>query len=124
MKKLSGKTALCLFFILITNFSMAIDISGPSGKLRCSISEKNNELLFSVSMNGKAVIEPSFLRLSLDDKLITSEVKTGNAKKTGFSEIYPLAGLHSFGDNIYNGAIIPVTCKATHYNYSIEVRVF
>lgn len=119
---------LALFFssIFLDAFSVKPwfqDVSSPDGNLHFRLSTEGRNLGFSVIMNGKAVIEPSPIIMTVDGVTITDKIKTGEVTKKSVNETYPLKGLHSTAHNNYNEASVPVTAS-TGLRYTLEIRVY
>jgi len=114
---------LCLTPELLSGPSR-IDISSPDGSLHFLLGANKDQLTFSVTMNGKTVVDVSPLHMSIDGNEITTGIKTGKTRKFSVNETYPLFGLHSEARNIYNGSTTAVTNLKSGIKYTIEVRVF
>lgn len=129
------KKTLQLLFVLILSGTFIILPSGnsapvnlnyvsPDGSVSCSFTTEKNQLSFSVSMNGKIVIEKSPLLMMVDGAGITDGIKIRNIKKFSSNETYPWYGLHSAAVDRYNGAKISFTHIKTAIKYTLEAKVF
>src|SRR5512133_3634196 len=85
-------------------------ISSPDGKLNCRI-QADRVITMTVDLDGKIIIEPSVLKMSVDGKSITDGIKSGKGKESQINEMFPLKGLHSTGKNQCTVLAIPVTVK-------------
>ncbi len=99
-------------------------ISSPNGAVKCLISAENGTLSWSVEFNGKAVIENSPLKMTIDGVDITSGMKIGKPEMYKVDETYPWYGLHTPAINRCNGAKIRITHPNSKTNYELEVKVF
>lgn len=123
MKQSSGKLILLAFFIQVSNHAFSIELKSPDGRIRCDLTMKSNMVL-SVTLDGKKVIEPSTLEMSVDGILITNKIKAGKAARSRMDETYPMKGLHSEARNLCNTWSIPVENAGSGLKYNLEFRVF
>jgi alpha-glucosidase len=107
----------------IASAKSGIDVVSPDGKLQFSLSAEKN-LTFQILMDGKLIVGPSVLSMSVDGKSITEGIKAGKVKRSSFSEVYPLKGLHSVAKNNYNEASVAFENKTSGLKYTLEIRVF
>jgi alpha-glucosidase len=114
-----------LFFAFFSNVNAkkTYDLSSPDGKLHCILNADKN-LLLSLNLDGKSVIEPSVLSMIVDGKPITENIRPGKATRTVINETFPLKGLHSTGRNHCNVLCIDITDRASALKYSLEIRLF
>lgn len=126
-KSLLNLSMIIVAGLICSSFSVKpvqkIGVASPDGKLVCFLSFENKVPSFSVTLNGKVIIEPSVLSMSVDNISITRNIKTGKISRSKGNETYPLKGLHSVAHNFYNGCSVPITTESG-IKYSIEVRVF
>ncbi|MCX6328702.1 MAG: glycoside hydrolase family 97 N-terminal domain-containing protein, partial [Bacteroidia bacterium] len=101
-----------------------IDISSPDGAIHFLLATNNNQLTFTVTMNGKVIVDESPLYMSVDGEEITGDVKAGRVKTLSVYGTYPLYGLHSKAVNMCNGMIFSYKNIKNKIKYNIEVRVF
>jgi alpha-glucosidase len=101
-----------------------VGIASPDGALNLLIDNNNGKLIMIVTMNGKTIIEPSPILMSVDGNEMTSGVKQGKVRRFSADETFPLAGLHSTARNHYNGASITLRHIKTGLKYSLEAKVF
>ena len=116
----------CALILLSANLNASAadttNIASPDGKLQFKLFTKNNQLFFNVSFKNTKVIDNSPLIFTLDEQLITENIKKGPGKKYSINERYPWLGAHAEAVNHCNGLQIPIT--KNKLNYSINVRVF
>ncbi len=80
-----------------------------------------NQPEYSIMRNGKKIIDPSGLGLTINDKNIGPGDSFGLPSKKSASSVYKTRGIHSIAVNKYNG----IRFKLNGANpYEIEVRVF
>lgn len=111
-------------FIIQVTAADGVAITSPDKSLHCLLGTANDQIILSVSLNGKVFIEESPLLMSVDGINITSGIKTGKIRKFKADESYPLSGLHNVGRNHFNGIIVAVTHIKSGIKYSIEAKVF
>ncbi len=104
--------------------SALLDLLGPDRKLNCLITTVNDQLSLSVTLNGKTIVEPSPLQMSVDGKTITNGTKSKRIRKFTNDSSYPVFGLHSVARNKYNEAFIPLTHSESGIKYELEIRIF
>ncbi len=61
------------------------------------LGNNDGRLIMTVTMNGRTIIDPSPIVMSVDGSEITNGIKTGKVKRYSVDETFPLAGLHSVG---------------------------
>jgi len=104
--------------------SSPFDIISPNGAIHFLLATNNNQLTFTVTMNGKVIVDESPLNISVDGGKITGNVKAGRFKKLSIYGTYPLYGLHSKAVNMCNGMIFSFKSIENKVNFNLEVRVF
>jgi alpha-glucosidase len=119
-------TFLFLICLSLNGFSVGshVDLASPDGRLHFLISSANQQLTMTVTMNGKTVIEPSPIMMSVDGKEITIGIKQGKVRKFSADETFPLSGLHSTGKNHFNGASLALKHIKSGLKYTFEAKVF
>ena len=118
---------LFLCFMLLSINSKAAEtgtVSSPDGALKCLISVENGALYWSVIFNGKAVIEKSALKMTVDGVEITTGIETGKQKNYKVDETYPWYGLHSRAVSHCNGSRLQLSHLNSKTDYVLDVRVF
>ncbi len=100
------------------------NVASPNNSLHLLLGNNNGRLTMAVTMNGKRVIDPSPLVMSVDGFEITSGIKTGKVKRYNVDETFPLAGLHSVAKNHFNGLSVSLKHVKSGIRYTFEARVF
>ncbi len=102
----------------------APNLLSPDGNMHFILQTENKQLFFSVTLNGKTVIEKSPLRMMIDSVEITNGIKTGAISNYNIDETYPWYGIHSVAINRCNGFIIDVKHIKSAIAYKIDIRLF
>ncbi len=102
----------------------AMTAISPDGKVRFELLLRERALGYRVSFNDRLVIEPSMMRVRLDDAELSEGVELGSAERYEVNEKYPWRGVHSEAVNRCNGARIPVKQTASDTSFTVEVRAF
>jgi len=97
-------------------------VTSPDGQIRFRLFITDHQLQYTVTFRNEPVIETSRMVLSVDNKILTDEVKTGIVKRYTINERYPWMGVHAWAINNYKGASIAL--QQSSVNYTLEVRVF
>jgi len=130
MKTSSFLSALTLIILIPVIFISAsspdsrIDLSGPDGKIHFLLFSDNDRLAFSVTLNNNSVVEKSPLLMSINEEIITDNVRMGKVSRSRLNETYPWYGLHSAAVNNYNSTTITIKNRRLKLQYKLEVRVF
>ncbi|MVT40146.1 glycoside hydrolase [Chitinophaga oryziterrae] len=124
MKKLMF---VCLMLIgpLLISKAFAADttvVTSPDGQIRFRLFISHHQLQYTVTFRNETVIETSPMILSVDNKILTDEVKPGTVKRYTINERYPWMGVHAWAINNCKGAGIAL--QQASVNYTLEVRVF
>jgi alpha-glucosidase len=101
-----------------------VTIASPNGQVEFKLEATGSRLTHQLSFGKHAVIEPSPLSISADDKKITEGVEIGATKRYELNETYPWRGVHSRATNHCHGATISLKHSPTGIAYTIDVRVF
>ena len=118
MKKYS---ATILFILLIFNLDAKdYTVSSPSGELKVNVSVNEN-ITYSVTLNGKEIISPSAISMTLDDGTILGEnAKVKKTKTSGVNqEIVPVVNRkHAKIEDHYN--LLTLSFK----NYTLGFKAY
>jgi len=117
-------SGLLIIFFEAFSAPFKLNLSSPDGKLSCQFTTENDQIFMTVTMNGKVILEPSPLMMSVDGIEITNGIKSGKIKNYSANETYPTWGLHSVGRDNYNAAAIAITHILSGIKYSLEAKVF
>lgn len=109
--------------------SNAMDVKSPDGKLAFSLKvSPGGRLYYTVSKDGKAVVDSSAMGLSCKECLIGSNSKVKNVSRTSVDEIWnPVWGEESEIRNNYNEMKVDleeINISGNPLLYSVIVRVF
>src|SRR5690242_131394 len=83
-------------------------LKSPDGRVAFRLFTENKGLAFNVRLNNVSIINNSPLVLSLNQVVVTENIKTGAPKTYTINERYPLLGVHAVAHNQCHGAKIPV----------------
>jgi len=102
-----------------------IALSSPSGKLTASVyADSAQRLRWSLQLNGRALVEPSALGISVDHADLGQDVSLGKPVFSMTDKRYPWKGVHRTAVDHYRQAVIPVTNKRTGVRWRLECRIF
>lgn len=102
-----------------------IKILSPNGSLQFDLLWREpSRLSYRVRLKNQAVIEPSLMRLSLDNTELCRGVEIAGIGSYRVNEKYFRQGVHSLAVNRCKGAKISVLHKESKTSYTIEVRAF
>ena len=102
----------------------AVKISSPDGKIEFQMFSRDGHLMYSMTFNGKPVIEDSMLGLIVDGGDIGAGASAAGHKLYERNETYPLRGKHSTANNHFKGAVITLRHPKSRIPYALDVRVF
>ena len=88
------------------------------------LGNNGGRLIMTVTMNGRTIIDPSPIVMSVDGSDITNGIKTGKVKRYSVDEAFPLSGLHSSAKNHFNGLSVSLKHAKSGISYTLEARVF
>ncbi len=123
MKKIHCILSVFILISLDVYAQKTYEILSPGKNIRFKIAT-GSEMVMSLYLEGKSVIEPSLLSMSVDGKTITGNVRSGKAKNSMINENFLLKGLHSSGRNFCNSTEIPVTDLSSGIKYKFQIKVF
>jgi alpha-glucosidase len=101
-----------------------VTVASPDGKIKVDIqADPTGQLTWSVGRQGKAVLAPAPVGLTVDGKDLGKGVTLGTPRTSAIDEKYPTFGNHSVAVNRCNEAVIPVQC-ADGMKWELDVRAF
>ena len=128
MTNMCKTTLLIVGLMLLTIIPMfSTDIksfSSPDGALVCTLTIDNGQLIMSLALNGRDVIEKSPLHMSVDGKEITANVMAGKVRSRLINQTYPVYGLHSYATDHCNSVNITLTNHLSGGDFELEIKVF
>ena len=99
-------------------------VASPDGRVKFTLSPNAERLIYSVTMSGTAIIEPSPLKLLVDGYDLTNGVIFGKLERYEVNETYPWHGAHSIATDHSNGARVTLTNDLAMQEFTLEVRAF
>jgi alpha-glucosidase len=125
------KNKLLLFYLPFLLFvSLAVlgadttVVKSPNGKIHFKLFQKNNQLNFSVTYQGKTIITPSPISMTVNDISATNKLKIVTVKRSTINETYSVMGAHSKAINKCNAAAVLMKAGGGAINSDLEIRVF
>ena len=101
-----------------------VSVASPDGKIRIDVQmDDAGQLTWSVQRQGRTLLAPAPLGLTVDGTNIGQAVKLEAPRTRKIHEQYPTVGNHSLAVNDCNEAIIPAQC-AGGIKYELELRSF
>jgi alpha-glucosidase len=102
-----------------------VTLSSPSGQLSASIYvDSARRLSWALQLNGRALVEPSALGISVDHADLGQDVSLGKPTFSMTNNRYPWKGVHGTAVDHYRQAVIPVRNRTTGTRYRLECRIF
>ncbi|RYZ24918.1 MAG: glycoside hydrolase, partial [Chitinophagaceae bacterium] len=119
------KQSFCFTLLLVTCIQVsAADttiVKSPDGAIAFKLYQQNAQLFFTVTHNGRAVINVSPLDMSVDGKSLTQKAVLGNPERATSKESYPVMGVHATATNHYNSAVMAIAANAMKGQLAIRV---
>ena len=95
-------------------------IKSPDGAIFFKLFQQGNDLAYTITFNGKAIIEPSLFSMTVDGNAVTKNTTADKTDRFSFNKTYEWRGAHSTALNQYNDAKIILNKNGD----AIEIRVF
>jgi alpha-glucosidase len=100
-------------------------ISSPSGVIKAFVfADSNKRLTYTVQYNGKTIVAPSALGITVGQQDLGKGVETGVPDFSTTDEQYPWKGVHALAVNHYREAVIPIKNESANFGYQLAIRVF
>jgi alpha-glucosidase len=96
-------------------------VSSPDHHISYNLKITGENLIYTISRNGKAILGEGSLGLIVDDVEFSSGKSLKVVSRWSVNQTYPTRGIHSKAINKYNGLRLRVNGSD---GYEIEVRVF
>ena len=114
----------CFIVSIAANAASSSDIiiKSPDTHIAFHLSLQNNQLVYHIELNNSPVIISSPIIFSLNQSVITNNVKLIDVKHYSINETYPWQGAHSTAINKCSGAQIQL--NQNKLKYELDVRVF
>ncbi len=117
------RVLLCTLLLAAKTFAADTTlVTSPDGQVRFRLFSDHQQLYYTVTFRNTPVIDASPMILSIDDRLLTSDVTKGAVKRYTVNERYPWNGVHAVAVNNCQGATIALKQGTT--SYTLDVRVF
>ncbi|SDH17253.1 glycoside hydrolase family 97 protein [Chitinophaga filiformis] len=117
------RVLLCTLLLAAKTFAADTTlVTSPDGQVRFRLFSDHQQLYYTVAFRNTPVIDASPMILSIDDRLLTSDVTKGAVKRYTVNERYPWNGVHAVAVNNCQGATIALKQGTT--SYTLDVRVF
>jgi alpha-glucosidase len=117
---------LCALFVVVNcgRCAAAIALKSPDGKIAVTITT-GDHLKYAVTFDGKTVIEPSALGVTVDGRDLGQNAAFASKSKTEeINEQYPVLGAHKTAINRCLSTVIPLTSADSPTPWQLEVKVF
>jgi alpha-glucosidase len=130
---LSTATRSCRqLFVLIPGLLLAtalcsastITLASPSNTIVVTLDPAAGHLRYSISHNGRDVLKPSTLGITIDGVDLGSSASLGQPARESKHEVYPWLGARSSATNHCNIYRVPVTHEPSKIRWTLEFRVF
>lgn len=124
--KLNKVSVLCAAGVMAVVSAGAGAVKSPAGNVSAEVVVNGEgRLCHSVTMDGRVVIEPSPLGVTVNGRDLGKGVRLGAPQSREFSETYPFAGNHAKAVNSFKESVWPVQDAATGKELMrLEVRAF
>ena len=127
MNKLSNFIFLTLSCVLIftqCNTRLPASVVSPDGQVSFKLFEKDKQLYFHASRNGKTVIADSPLVFSLDGEELTDGATGLKTQTYTVNEQYFTRGVHRHAVNHCNGILVDFQSAKTKTAFTVEARAY
>lgn len=106
------------------SFAQSAFVNSPDGKIQFRYGLLNGQLIYSVRLNNKTVVETGPITMTINGESVTNPVSIQNQKKYKVNETYPWHGVHSLATNNFNGLEVEIKNRTSGLNYTLDIRVF
>ncbi|MGD0410615.1 MAG: glycoside hydrolase family 97 catalytic domain-containing protein [Verrucomicrobiota bacterium] len=102
-----------------------VTVASPDGHVRFVLSSSaQGHLAYTVTFNGKNIIDPSLVGIVVDKVDLAAGAVIGAAETYKVNETYPWWGAHSTATNSCNGAKVAMTHPKSSTSYTLEIRAY
>ena len=98
-----------------------VKVTSPDLAIVFSLSIHGHQAEYTISRNGKPVIDPSFLGLTINDQKIGEGTAVTEVSHKSVDETYKTCGVHSIAVDRYNEMLFGINSNSP---YQIDVKVF
>ena len=99
-------------------------VAGPDGRIVFALLPNAERLSFTVTMDGRTVIDPSPVQMEVDGLDLGAGLVFGKVESYSIDESYPWHGAHATAVNRCRGARVALTSDLGMISFTFEVRVF
>jgi alpha-glucosidase len=125
MHQRSISCVIALFAAAVACGGDAITVTSPNATVDTIVSvDGAGHLVYQVTRNGAAIVEPSPLGVTVNEVDLGSGVTIASRKRFGRRRAYTRRGVHAKATDEFTGAVVDVTHAASTTRYALEVRVF
>jgi alpha-glucosidase len=101
-----------------------VRVASPDGRIELEVLANAERLSFSVRMDGRSVVGPSPVQMSVDGYDLGAGLIYGGVESYELDESYPWHGAHATARNRCRGARVSLTSDLGMIPFTFEVRVF
>jgi alpha-glucosidase len=101
-----------------------VRVASPDGRIELLVLPNAERLSFSVRMDGRTVVEPSPVRMSVDGFDLGTGLIFGSVERFATDESYAWRGAHATARDRSNGARLSLVADLPMTPFTFEVRVF
>lgn len=124
MTKFILKLSFILSFILLSNFSAQVaEVSSPDGKLKLNVFSENGNALYSVTFQGKPMLEKSPLGLITNESDFSKNLKFVDIKKDKVSKKYSNEKIKKSEVNYQANSLTVNFINSDQFNIGIEFQI-
>ncbi|MBI4876399.1 MAG: glycoside hydrolase family 97 N-terminal domain-containing protein, partial [Acidobacteria bacterium] len=100
-------------------------VASPDGAVRFVLAANSKgDLEYTVTFQGKPVIETSGIGITVDRVNLAQGAETGKIDRYQTKETYPWHGVHSTATDHSNGARVALTHLKSRASYTLEIRAY
>jgi alpha-glucosidase len=101
-----------------------VQLASPDGRIVFTLLPNPERLSFTVTLDGRTVIEPSPVQLEVDGFDLGTGLGYGQAETYSIDETYPWRGAHATAVNRGRGVRVALTSDLGMIAFTFEVRAF
>jgi alpha-glucosidase len=102
-----------------------VTVASPDGRVRFVLAANaQGHLAYTVTFNGKNIIDPSRLGIVVDKVDLADGAQIGAAETYKVNETYPWFGAHTPAVDNCNGAKVALTYPKSSTSYTLEIRAY
>ncbi|HKZ31362.1 MAG TPA: glycoside hydrolase family 97 N-terminal domain-containing protein [Vicinamibacteria bacterium] len=101
-----------------------VRVASPDGRIELTVLPNAERLSFTVSMDGRTVVDPSPVQMSVDGFDLGAGLTYGGVEEYALDETYPWHGAHATAKNRCRGARISLVSDLGMIPFVFDVRVF